>query len=75
VACVPDDYVTLRTCADVHAAAFLKSVLEGSGIEAIVPHESFSSNFPHLLAGTGGVRILVRAVDAERAAEILQATD
>jgi hypothetical protein len=72
---MPDDYVTLRTCADVHSAAFLKSVLEGSGIEAIIPHESVSSILPHLVAASGGVRILVRAVDAERAAEILQATD
>jgi len=72
---MPDEYVTLRTCPDVNAANLLRSVLEGSGIEALIPHESFSSNFPHLVAGSGGVRILVRAVDLERAAEILRETE
>jgi len=75
VACIPDEYVTLRTCPDVNAANLLRSVLEGSGIEALIPDETFSSTFPHLVAGSGGVRILVRAVDMERAAEVLQETE
>jgi len=72
VACMPDDYVTLRTCPDVHTANVMRSVLAGSGIDALIPHETFASTFPHLLAGSGGVRILVRVVDLERAGELLQ---
>ena len=75
----PDDaaqeWVTVRTCVWGHEADFLRSVLEGSDIEAFIPDEQMSTLRPHLLLGTGGVRLQVRAADAERAREVLAAVE
>ena len=76
----PDDdaageWVTVRTCMWGHEADLLRSVLEGSGIEAFIPDEQMSTLRPHLLLGTGGVRLQVRAADAERAREVLNAIE
>ena len=65
------EWVTVRTCMWGHEADLLRSVLEGSGIEAFIPDEQMSTLRPHLLLGTGGVRLQVRAADAERAREVL----
>ena len=66
-----DDWVTVRTCVWGHQADLIRSVLEGSGIEVFIPDESMGTLRPHLLLGTGGVRVQVRASDAERANELL----
>ena len=68
-----DDWVTVRTCVWGHEADLLRSVLEGSDIEVFIPDERMSTLRPHLLLGTGGVRLQVRASDAERAREVLAA--
>jgi hypothetical protein len=70
-----DEWVTLRTCVWGHEADLLRSVLAGSGIESFIPDESMGSLRPHLLLGTGGVRLQVHASDLERATEILNAVD
>ena len=70
-----DEWVTVRTAVWGHEADLLRSVLEGSGIEVLIPHERVGSLRPHLLLGTGGVRVQVRASDVERAAELLDASD
>jgi hypothetical protein len=66
-----DAWVTVRTCVWGHEAEFLRSVLEGSGIEAFIPDEQMGTLRPHVLLGTGGVRLQVRAADAQRAVEVL----
>ena len=66
-----DDWVTVRTCIWGHQADLIRSVLEGSGIEVFIPDERMGTLRPHLLLGTGGVRVQVRASDAERANELL----
>lgn len=66
-----DGWVTVRTCVWGHQADLLRSVLEGSGIEVFVPDEHVGSLRPHLLLGTGGVRVQVRASDVARATELL----
>lgn len=71
----PDDWVTVRTCVWGHEADLLRSVLEGSDIEVFIPDERMSTLRPHLLLGTGGVRLQVRASDAERAREVLANVD
>jgi hypothetical protein len=76
----PDDdaaqeWVTVRTCTWGHEADFFRSVLEGSDIEAFIPDEQMSTLRPHLLLGTGGVRVQVRAADAARAREVLAAVE
>ena len=68
-------WVTVRTCTWGHEADFLRSVLEGSGIEAFIPDEHMGTLRPHLLLGTGGVRVQVRAGDAARAREVLDAIE
>ena len=66
-----DDWVTVRTCVWGHQADLIRSVLEGSGIDVFIPDESMGTLRPHLLLGTGGVRVQVRRSDAERATELL----
>lgn len=70
-----EDWVTVRTCMWGHEADFFRSVLEGSDIEAFIPDEQMSTLRPHLLLGTGGVRVQVRAADAARAREVLAAVE
>ena len=52
-------------------AQFLKSVLEGSGIEAQIPDEHMHGAQPHLSIAIGGVRMLVREKDSQKAREVL----
>jgi len=66
-----DEWVTVRTCLWGHQADLLRSVLEGSDMEVFVPDEHVGSLRPHLLIGSGGVRVQVRASDVARATELL----
>ncbi len=66
-----DEWVTVRTCIWGHEADVVRSVLEGSGVEVFIPDEQMGTLRPHLLLGTGGVRVQVRASDVERATELL----
>lgn len=70
-----DDWVTVRTCLWGHQADLLRSVLEGSDIEVFVPDEHMGALRPHLLLGTGGVRVQVRRSDVARATELLDALE
>ena len=70
-----DEWVTVRTCVWGHQADLIRSVLEGSDIEVFIPDEQMSSLRPHLLLGTGGVRVQVRASSLERAQELLASFD
>jgi hypothetical protein len=70
-----DDWVTVRTYLWGHQADLVRSVLEGSDIEVFVPDEHVGTLRPHLLMGTGGVRVQVRASDVARATELLDAID
>ena len=69
-----NDFVLLRTCNDLQEASILRSVLEGSGIEARIADENFASLYPGVMVAAGGVRLLVRASDLERANEVLDGT-
>jgi len=72
----PDEsWVTVRTCMWGHEADFVRSVLEGSGIEVFIPDEQMGTLRPHLLLGTGGVRVQVRSGDVGRAHEVLDAIE
>ncbi len=66
-----NEWVTVRTCIWGHEADVVRSVLEGSGVEVFIPDEQMGTLRPHLLLGTGGVRVQVRASDVERATELL----
>jgi hypothetical protein len=66
-----DDWVEVRSCTWLHEAAFLKSVLDAAGIEAVIPNEQTLAVQPLYGQLLGGVRVLVRAEDRERAQELL----
>jgi hypothetical protein len=68
-----DDFVTVHNANWIHDALFVKSVLEGDGIEAFVPDEHTLSVDPALVAALGGVRVQVRSDDAGRARQIIAA--
>ena len=67
-----DEWVTVRSCVWGHEADLLRSVLQGSGIEVFIPDEYVGTLRSHVLLGVGGVRVQVRASDAERAAVLLE---
>jgi hypothetical protein len=46
-------------------------IRRSSGIEVFIPDESMATLRPHLLLGTGGVRVQVHASEADRARELL----
>jgi hypothetical protein len=70
---VEDDWVQIENCNWVHEANLVVSVLAGDGIEAFVPDAYTLGARPELAAAFGGVRVLVRASDADRAREVLAA--
>lgn len=70
-----DDAVILRRYADVRQAEFARSVLEGNGVNAFLDVPYTSSMFPHYVLAIGGVALLVRAADMQRATDILENSD
>ena len=69
-----EGWVEVRSCAWLHEAQFLKSVLAGAGIEAIIPNEHTLGVQPLYAVALGGIRVLVRPEDAERARDVLDST-
>ena len=69
-----DDWVEVQNCNWMHEASVVVSVLEADGIEVFVPDGYTLSVRPELSAALGGVRIMVRASDVQRAREVLGAT-
>lgn len=55
----------------LHDALFVKSLLESEGIAVLLPDEHTVGVHSLLANAIGGIRVLVREEDQERAAEIL----
>jgi hypothetical protein len=68
-----DELVTVHNANWLHHALFVKTVLEGDGIEAFVPDEHTVSVDPALATALGGIRVMVRASDEARARDVLTA--
>ena len=68
---VMSDLVTVGNYFDRMGAELAKSILDGSGIQSYVSADDTGGMRPALLTGAGGVRLIVRAEDAERASELL----
>lgn len=66
-----DSWVVVRTVAYPHEAHLMRSILAGHGIDAVVPEPYFIGVQPGLSLAAGGVRVLVRQIDAAAAAELL----
>ena len=65
------DWVEVASCTWLHEAAFLQSVLEAAGIDATIPNEHTLGVQPLYAPLLGGVRVLVRRENLERAREVL----
>lgn len=63
--------VELRAYNDNVEAYIAKGVLESNGIVCILNNEIMSSVYPLTLSSIGGIRLLVRREDLDRAEEIL----
>lgn len=70
-----EEWVLVRRCTSMHEAIVLRSVLEDAGIDCVLPDEHTLGVHPGLTFLAGGVRMLVRANDAERAEAILRGGD
>jgi hypothetical protein len=64
-------WVQVRNCRWVHEAQFFKSVLDAAGIDALIPDEHTLSVQSLYVTALGGVRLMVRPEDLERAEEVL----
>ena len=62
---------TVAACAEISEAQLIRSVLEGHGIEAVIPNEQTAEIAPPYLWASGGVKVQVADEDAEAAAEVL----
>jgi hypothetical protein len=67
----PDEWVVAWNSSWLHDALFVKSLLESEGIDIQIPDEHTVGVHSLLANAIGGIRVLVRAADRERAAEIL----
>lgn len=67
--------ITVAKCSNVDEALLLKSLLEGSGIVAVVPDEFTAQNAPPYMFANSGVRVQVKEEDAEAARELIAATE
>ena len=65
------DWVEAASCTWLREAAFLRSVLDAAGIEALIPNEQTLGVQPLFGNLVGGVRILVSPGDLDRAREVL----
>jgi hypothetical protein len=70
---VEDEWMQIRNCGWLHEAHLIASVLEAEGIEALIPDAHMLGVRPELAGALGGVRVLVRASDFERAEQALGA--
>ncbi|MBA3637810.1 MAG: DUF2007 domain-containing protein [Acidobacteriota bacterium] len=66
-----DDLVQVWNCAWLHEAEFLVSVLDSADIPSQIPDRYTLGAQPFYAPLLGGVRILVRREDLERARELL----
>lgn len=65
------ELVTIRTFTNEPEAYLAKGALEASGIDCMIARDDCGGLRPHLTF-TDGLRILVRAEDAELAADVLK---
>jgi hypothetical protein len=67
-------WVEVRSCMWLHEAEFFRSVLEAAGIESTIPNEYTLGVQPLYANLLGGLRVLVRREDVDRAREVLDST-
>ncbi len=65
---------TIASVAEIAEAQLIRSVLQGYGIEATIPHSQIAEVAPHLSWADGGVVVQVAEKDVEQAKAILAST-
>lgn len=65
---------TIATVAEISEAQLIRSVLEGHGITAVIPHESTAEIAPPYLWASGGIQVQVAENDVATAKVILATT-
>jgi hypothetical protein len=68
----PDSLVVIATHLRPEEAGMLRGLLESAGIDAVLRDDMLSAVNPFLQPAIGGVKLAVRATDAERAQEIIK---
>ena len=68
-----DSLVVIASYLRPEEAGMLRGLLESAGIAAVVRDEMLSGMNPFLQLAIGGVKLAVRAADAERALEVIGA--
>jgi hypothetical protein len=68
-------WIVVRNCGNIQDAFFIRAALEGSEIESLIPDEHVANMRSDLVTAIGGVRVLVRAADFDRARGLLDAAD
>lgn len=68
----PDSLVVIASHLRPEEAGMLRGLLESAGIVAVVRDEVLSGINPFLQPAIGGVKLAVKAADAERAREIIR---
>jgi hypothetical protein len=68
----PASLVVIATHLRPEEAGMLRGLLESAGIDAVLRDDMLSSVNPFLQPAIGGVKLAVRAADAERAQEIIK---
>jgi hypothetical protein len=63
--------ITVATCNDPMHAQLLKSVLEDSGIQVLIPNEYSAQTMPHLILAMGGIRVQVPEEQEEAAKQLI----
>ncbi len=66
------DLICIKNYNNRTEAELVKSLLESSGIEAIISADDCGGMRPHLLLGTNGTRLLVKEEDAQKALDVLK---
>jgi hypothetical protein len=67
----PDSLIVIATHLRPEEAGMLRGLLESAGIDAVLRDDMLSAVNPFLQPAIGGVKLAVRAADAERALEIV----
>ena len=62
---------TVAACSELAEAQLIRSVLEGHGIEAVIPNEQTAEIAPPYLWGSGGVKVQVADEDEKTARTVL----
>ena len=63
--------ITVATCNHPLHAQLIKSVLEDSGIPALIPNELSAQTMPHLILAMGGIQVQVPAEHEAAARQII----